>query len=99
MSKEHEEFHSHPLFHLPTSDTSGVEVGHIHGTQGMSPDEIRHRVADEHGKDPSEVTLFNAATGEVSRAPEQFGRSRSYGFSKWGATWEPTGPGANPSLN
>lgn len=101
MSVEKEPFHSHSDFFVPKDETSGVVFGHLHGTDGMSGDEIRHRVAEEHGVDPSDVSVVNTQTGEISTAPQPTGerRSRSYGFTKWNAPWEPAGPSGNPNLN
>lgn len=102
MSHPHEKepFSAHTDFILPTGGDDGTVVGHLHGTEGMSPDEVRHRTAEEHGVDPSIVTIIDRNTGEVNTAPRGEGRSsRSWGFSKWGANWEPTGPKGNPNLN
>jgi hypothetical protein len=101
MSAEHDSFYSHLDGFIPRDESSGVAFGHLHGQEGMSADEIRHRIADQHDVDPGDVTVTGVNGGEISRAPHdsQSRTSRSFGFSKWGANWEPTGPGGDPSLN
>lgn len=100
MSFEKEPFHAHPDFMVSLGEDPPAVIGHIHGSEGMSPDEMRHRVADEHGADPADISVINHVTGEVTSAPSgDYRRPTSWGFSKWGAKWEPTGPKGDPNLN
>lgn len=100
MSHEKEPFHAHPDFTIPYGEDSEAVVGHIHGSEGMSPDEMRHRVAEEQGADPADIRVFDPNTGEVSSAPRgNYRQTRNWGFSKWGANWEPAGPQGDPNLN
>lgn len=104
MTHEHDNFEAHTDGFIVDEDgREMLSVGHMHGHEGMSVDEIRHRLADEKGDDPAKFIVFDPATGKPSLPPAEKSagdqRSRSFGFSKWGAKWEPTGPKGNPNLN
>ena len=100
MSHEKQPFQAHNDIAIPKSEDSAIVLGHIHGSEGMSLDEVRHRTADEHGVNPADITIFDPQSGEINKGPSKASRpTRSWGFSKWGAKWEPTGPKGGPNLN
>lgn len=69
--------------------------GELAVNREADPSEIRDMVADATGLSPDAVHISTGENNQGSR-----GTKRSFGFSKWGANWEPAGPsGGDPTLN